>query len=100
MSKTTAKSLEKVILIHPLGRKGVAIDKTAYDAFSKIILGEVGKKPSTYTEMAGIAEKKLKGKFKGSIRWFLEWVKLDLKARGKIVRIANSAPQTYKLGKG
>ena len=41
--------------------------------------------------------KKNKTKFKGSIEWHMEWVKLDLEARKKIRRIVNKSPIKFDV---
>ncbi|MBK9722624.1 MAG: hypothetical protein IPO78_13570 [Saprospiraceae bacterium] len=59
-----------------------------------------GKTESTHKEILNtITEdfKKNKLKFEGSIEWHMEWVKLDLEARKKITRIADTTPVKFKL---
>jgi hypothetical protein len=44
-------------------------------------------------------EKEVRGKFEGSVMWYVTTVKLDLEARGDVKRVPNSRPQIVKLGK-
>ena len=44
-------------------------------------------------------EKDVRGKFEGSVMWYVTTVKLDLEARGTVKRVPNSRPQLVKLAK-
>jgi hypothetical protein len=67
---------------HPEGKSGVSISKEKYDAMRAAILDCLDEKGEmTYTELTKDINEKLKDKFKGSINWYVECVKLDLEAR-------------------
>lgn len=51
----------------------------------------------TFTEMAELVEKKVAGRFEGSVLWYGEVVKLDLEARKIIERISGTRPQKYRI---
>ena len=44
-------------------------------------------------------EGRLKGRFEGSIPWYMECVKLDLLARAVIERVTKGSPQRLRLVK-
>ena len=92
---------QKIQLKHPLGKKAISMDKEKYGVIEKSLLKCLnGKTESTHKEILNaITEdfKKYKFKFEGSIEWHMEWVKLDLEARKKITRIADTIPVKFKL---
>lgn len=81
----------KIQLNHPAGKKAVRMEKEKYDILKTYILHYLKEHgTSAHTELLQAVTKSLKRdkvKFKGSIEWHLEWVKLDLEA-GKIIRRA------------
>ena len=87
---------EKILTKHPLGKKGVNISKEKYETLKKAILGALGKKELTHTELFDRLNKNLKNKFTGSISWYAETVKLDLEAR-KIIERTTSKPAKYRV---
>ena len=95
------KMEQKIQLKHPAGKKAISMDKTKYGVIEKSLLNYFkGKAESTHKEILNaITEdfKKNKIKFDGSIEWHMEWVKLDLEARKKISRIADTTPIKFKL---
>jgi hypothetical protein len=90
---------EKIMTLHPKGKKGVNISKAKYDLMRDTILEIVGANEGvTFKEMTQVVGEKLAGKFEGSIGWYTTVVKLDLEARGTIERVPNSQPQQLRLG--
>ncbi|MFZ1851808.1 MAG: hypothetical protein WAU15_06160 [Nitrosomonas sp.] len=94
--------MEQIIqLKHPAGKKAISMDKEKYGVIEKSLLNCLkAKEESTHKEILNtITEdfKKNKIKFDGSIEWHMEWVKLDLEARKKITRIADTTPIKFKL---
>lgn len=89
---------EKIQLLHPT-ESGVMIDFFTYELFKSFIERTMKKAGSLpFFELQRIAEHELAGRIKGSIPWVLISVKLDLEARGILVRIPNSQPEQYTLG--
>lgn len=73
---------EKILTMHPKGKKGVRIDKKKYDIVRASIIESLKSKGQlTHTDLSKNVEQKLKGKFEGSIKWYTETVKLDLEAK-------------------
>ena len=92
---------EKILTLHPQGKKGVNISMAKYDLVRQTILeiirdyGEI-----SFTELLMMCERILMGKLDGSISWYTTTVKLDLEARGVIERVPNSSPQKVRLKQG
>ena len=91
---------EKIMTLHPTGKKGVNILKRRYDQMAETLLGIVRQHGEiTYSEMNDIAEKELAGKFDGKIPWYVVTVKLDLEARGILERIPKTSPHKLRIAK-
>lgn len=92
---------DKIQLKHPDGKKAPAIDQYRYDLLSTAVLNYLEANPaSTHTDMWQSIEQDLKKKktpFEGSVQWYLEWVKLDLEAKGKIKRDGKASPLRFSL---
>ena len=76
------------------------ISKAKYNVVKTSILQCLEGKELTFADLAKCVGEKLKGKFEGSIPWYVEVVKLDLEARGIIKRMAETKPQLYRIKKG
>ena len=88
---------EKILTLHPQGKKGVHIDRSKYDVMRETILGLLKGKPLTHVELTKAVEGTLKGRFEGSVPWYMEATKLDLEARRAIERVEGKGPATYRL---
>lgn len=92
---------KKIKLQHPAGKKAVSMDKEKYDIIEKSLLN--GLKTDgvlSHKDMLRVLTEDFKNNeqgFEGSIEWHMEWVKLDLEARKKITRIADTAPIKFRL---
>ncbi len=81
---------------HPEGKSGVSISKEKYDVIHNAILDCLNEKGEmTYTELTKDISKL--EKFRGSINWYVECVKLDLEARKIIERVPKTRPVLYRL---
>ena len=87
----------KILTKHPQGKKGVRINKNKYDMIKLAIMECLKDKELTHLELTKCVNIMLKGKFQGSISWYVETVKLDLEARNIIERIKELKPQVYRL---
>jgi hypothetical protein len=89
----------KILTRHPdPGKSGVNISKRKYDQIRDAILEElVGGREVTFQGLTRAVEHKLRGRFDGSIPWYVVTVKLDLEARRLIERIPDSSPQRLRL---
>jgi len=88
---------EKILTLHPQGKRGVNISKGKYETMKKTILEILGKSELTHDGLTAAVEKKLKGKFDGSIPWYMEGTKLDLEARGVIQRVPGETHDVYRV---
>ncbi len=87
---------EKIMTLHPEGKKGVNISKAKYDIVKQAIIDALGEQVLTHTELTDSA-KGLLTNFDGAHGWYIETVKLDLEARDIVIRDRDRKPQTYKL---
>lgn len=88
---------EKIVTLHPEGKKGVHISKAKYETMKKTILEVLGKSRLTHNELTAAVNKKLNGKFEGSIPWYMEGTKLDLEAHGIIERVPGEKYDVYRV---
>lgn len=88
---------ERILTLHPQGKRGVRISKAKYGTMKKAILSVLGKKGLTHHELTHAVERKLKDAFEGSIPWYMEGTKLDLEARGIIERVAGEKYEVYRM---
>jgi len=90
---------EKFLTLHPDPTKaGVNINKDKYELIRDAILEVLKAKDGTLSmDLPHEVENSLKGKFEGSIPWYVTTVKLDLEARNAIERIAGVSPQRLRL---
>ena len=87
----------KILTLHPQGKRGVNISRSKYESMKKTIVEILGKAELTHAELTAAVEKKLKGKFDGSIPWYMEGTKLDLEARGVIQRVPGETHDVYRV---
>lgn len=93
-----ADNNEKIMTLNLGGKKGVNIDKSKYDTVKNSIITILGSKGQvTLSELGALVESDLANKFDGRVGWYLMAVKLDLEARGAIIRIPKKVPQTLTL---
>ena len=88
---------EKILTLHPQGKRGVNISRAKYEMMKKTILEVLRKGGLTHHELTHAVERKLKGKFDGSIPWYMEGTKLDLEARGIIERVPGERNEVYRV---
>ena len=81
------KENEKILTLHPEGKNGVRIDLKKYETMRDSILSSLKESgTATHTELLNNVRNDIGDNFEGSVMWFFETVKLDLEARGAIVR--------------
>lgn len=88
---------ERILTLHPEGKKGVNILRSKYDPVRAALLDSLRAAGGELTHkelMAAVAERLTD--FSGSVSWYGETVKLDLVARGAITRSSGS-PQVLTL---
>ena len=86
--------------LHPEKKQGVNISREKYEMIRKAIMSELrSNKEMTFMKLSRAVEKEVRGKFVGSVMWYVTTVKLDLEARGEVKRVPHSRPQLVKLAK-
>lgn len=89
---------KRILTLHPQGKQGVNISQAKYDQVRQTLLGLLRRhKTMTFAELTQAAAQALRGKFDGSVSWYVTTVKLDLEARGEIERVAGAGPQQLRL---
>ena len=91
---------EKILTLHPEGKKGVSIAKYKYDVIKDFILKTLKERTTiTYKELNDLAVKQLSEKFEGKVNWYVVVIKLDLEARKIIERMPKTTPHQIRLMK-
>jgi len=89
---------DTVKTLHPDKKQGVNISRDKYDIIRKAIMSTLhANKEMTFMKLSRAVEKEVRGKFDGSVMWYVTTVKLDLEARGEVKRVPNSRPQLVRL---
>ena len=84
--------------MHPTGKRGVRISRVKYDAVRNAIFSCIKSRGEvTHTELKNCVEEKLASGFDGSVSWYMESVKLDLEAKGVLVRDTRLTPHRLRL---
>lgn len=90
---------EKILTLHPAGKSGVRIDRAKYDSVRTALAAIVTSGAElSHAELTHGVELALRDRFEGSIPWYTEAVKLDLEARGVLLRVAGPAGPRWKQG--
>jgi hypothetical protein len=72
--------------LHPLGKKGVRISSEKYSVVKDATLESLREDgDASRKHLKKEVERKLGGRFMGSISWYFTPVKLDMEARGIII---------------
>ena len=91
----------KIVTLHPQGKKGVRIDRKKYDTIYDFIIKTLkNRKEITYSELNDLAVDQLSKTFDGKVPWYVVTVKLDLEARGIIERVPKTSPHRVRLCSG
>jgi hypothetical protein len=98
MTKKAMPLDAKILTKHPSGKSGRNISRTKYDLMKAEILSLLHDKELTHPELVERLNRRLTGKFDGSVSWYGETVKLDLEAR-KLIERTVSRPERYRLKK-
>jgi len=89
---------EIVLTRHPLGKRGVKIQRAKYEVVRAAIIAALSVRDSlTLMELARAVEDQLHGFFDGSVLWCVTVVKLDMEARRELFRLEKSKPQKIQL---
>ncbi len=91
-------SEERILTLHPKGKKGVNILVSKYNLAKDFILAKIKEHGDiAYEDLNDLSEKELGPTFDGKIGWYIVSVKLDLEARGIIERIPKVSPHRVRM---
>lgn len=94
------KKENKIMTLHPQGKKGVNISLAKYEQIKKFILDTIlTKEEITFEALTDLAVSQLSEKFDGKVVWYMVTVKLDLEARKLIERVPKTSPHKLRLTK-
>mgnify|MGYP003692252241 CR=1 FL=1 len=88
---------KRIMTLHPEGKEGVNILKEKYDQMHAAILEMLHEKEIVgFSEGIDLIKARLDGKFEGSIAWYYTSVKLDMEARGELIRMKTKGKQMMR----
>lgn len=94
---------DKILLVHPEGKKGISMNVKKYNVLLSAILDVLTFHGAiTHTELiTKTSENIIKNiiDFEGNIGWHIEWVKLDLESKGLIQRTKEKNKLYFSLKK-
>jgi len=89
---------EKILTLHPQGKKGVNISLKKYNVVKDSILHFIKKEENiSFGDLSDLVIEKLQPTFDGKVIWYLVSVKLDLEARNIIERIPKTSPHRLRM---
>ena len=92
------QSDDRILTMHPQGKKGVNIQRDKYDFIKAYILDTIKKEEViTFSDLADRAVEEISDSFDGKVLWYITTVKLDLEARELIERIPKTSPHQLRL---
>ncbi|MCB0643410.1 MAG: hypothetical protein KDC44_17290 [Phaeodactylibacter sp.] len=91
-------SEERILTLHPQGKKGVNILLRRYELIKDYILETLAEKGAmTFEALSDQAVEALSSTFDGKVLWYIVSVKLDLEARNIIERVPKTSPHQLRL---
>jgi len=95
-----SKKEEKILTLHPAGKKGTNISLAKYNLIKDAILEVMQKeKEISYEDLSDRLVSEMQENFDGKVIWYVVTVKLDLEARGIIERIPKTSPHRLRMKK-
>ncbi len=93
-----AKKEDKILTLHPAGKKGTNISLVKYNLIKDAILEVIKKEGEiSYEDLSDQLVDEMQATFDGKVVWYVVTVKLDLEARGIIERIPKTSPHRLRL---
>jgi hypothetical protein len=88
---------ERIMTLHPKGKKGVNILRSKYDFIKDFILQTLQERGQvSFEELSDLAVQQLSNSFDGKVLWYVVTVKLDLEARDLIERVPKTSPHELR----
>lgn len=93
-----AKKEDKILTLHPAGKKGTNISLAKYNQIKDAILEVMEKQEDiSYEDLSDRLVAEMQDTFEGKVVWYVVTVKLDLEARGIIERIPKTSPHRLRI---
>lgn len=91
-------SEERIMTLHPKGKKGVNIHKDKYEIIKKYIIETIENHGEIrFQDLTDKAVEELSDTFDGKVIWYIVTVKLDLEAREIIERVPKTSPHKLRI---
>lgn len=91
---------DRIMTLHPQGKKGVNILRRRYIFIKDFILKTIkSHEEISYKNLNDLAVEELTEIFDGKVSWYIVSVKLDLEARKIIERIPKTSPHRLRINK-
>ena len=89
---------EKILTLHPEGKKGTNISLKKYNQVKDSILKIMTEvEDIAFEDLTDQVIEDLQDRFEGKVIWYVVTVKLDLEARGVIERIPKTSPHRLRM---
>ena len=89
---------DRIMTLHPKGKKGVNILITKYNQIKEFIIHTIQEHGQiSYESLSDLAVEQLSETFDGKVVWYIVSVKLDLEARGIIERVPKLSPHELRM---
>ena len=94
---------ERIMTLHPEGKEGVRIERPKYVEMRQALLAvtAVSGEGTLFKDLPHLVAPRLdRAVFpkEASVKWYVTTVKLDLEARGELVRVKGATPQRLLRG--
>ncbi len=91
-------SAERILTLHPKGKKGVNIHLDKYNIIKDYIIQSIQTNETiSFESLSDQAVKDLSESFDGKVLWYVVTVKLDLEARNIIERVPKTSPHELRM---
>ena len=91
---------EKILTLHPSGKKGVNILQRRYDVILNFILRTLNEQHEiSFQDLTDKAVEELNENFDGKVVWYMVTVKPDIELRKMIERVPGTSPHKLRLRK-
>ena len=88
---------DRILTLHPEGKRGVRIEQARYEAVRGAILAAVQEGGEiSFLELVDAVRERIGGAFDGSVTWHVTTIKLDLEALVELIRARKGGRQVLR----